>query len=52
MAGIGQTGQGTLMGIGALGQNQQQAQLNADFQNRMAQIYDPYRRLGFMRDTL
>ena len=52
MAGLGQTGQGTLMGIGALGQGQQQAQLNADFQNRMAQIYDPYRRLGFMRDTL
>ena len=52
MAGIGHQGQGLVSGLGALGQGQQQAQFDADYQNRMAQIYDPYRRLGFMRDTV
>ena len=52
MGTLGQTGQGLLGGLGALGQGQRQAQFDADYQNRMAQIYDPYRRLGFMRDTV
>ena len=49
---LGQAGTQLVGGLGSLGQAQQQAQFDADFQNRARQIADPYSRLGFLRDTI
>jgi hypothetical protein len=59
LAGIGQTNYGQQAGIasaqlgaGALGQNQQQQQLNTNYQNFINQQNYPYAQLGYLSDIL
>ena len=43
---------GQLAGLGAGEQKTDQAQLTADYQTQMANIFEPYKRLGFYSDIL
>lgn len=54
---LGATGQqlgsqdiNTLLGLGSLGQQQTQAELEAQRQNQLQQMYEPYKRVGFLSD--
>jgi len=54
---LGMTGQqagtqdiNTLLGLGALGQQQAQSTLDVARQNALAQMYEPYQRVGFLSD--
>lgn len=40
----------TLLGLGALGQQQAQSTLDVARQNALAQMYEPYQRVGFLSD--
>jgi len=40
----------TLLGLGSLGQQQAQTQLDVNRQNLMSQMYEPYQRVGFLSD--
>jgi len=40
----------TLLGLGSLGQQQAQSQLDVARQNIMQQMYEPYKRVGFLSD--
>lgn len=40
----------TLLGLGALGQQQAQSSLDVARQNALAQMYEPYQRVGFLSD--
>jgi hypothetical protein len=40
----------TLLGLGSLGQQQAQSQLDVQRQNLMQQMYEPYKRVGFLSD--
>lgn len=40
----------TLLGLGSLGQQQAQTQLDVNRQNLLAQMYEPYQRVGFLSD--
>jgi hypothetical protein len=54
---LGATGQqlggqdiNTLLGLGSLGQQQTQSELEAQRQNQLQQMYEPYKRVGFLSD--
>jgi hypothetical protein len=47
---LGQREQGFLFDLGKTEQAQNQAVLEANRQNQMAQIYEPYQRVGFLSD--
>ncbi len=54
---LGATGQqlggqdiNTLLGLGSLGQQQAQSELEAQRQNQLQQMYEPYKRVGFLSD--
>jgi hypothetical protein len=40
----------TLLGLGSLGQQQAQTELDVARQNQMSQLYEPYQRVGFLSD--
>lgn len=40
----------TLLGLGSLGQQQTQSELEAQRQNQLQQMYEPYKRVGFLSD--
>jgi len=40
----------TLLGLGALGQQQAQSSLDVARQNQLSQMYEPYQRVGFLSD--
>ena len=40
----------TLLGLGSLGQQQAQTQLDVNRQNLLSQIFEPYQRVGFLSD--
>ena len=40
----------TLLGLGSLGQQQAQTELDVQRQNLMQQMYEPYKRVGFLSD--
>jgi len=40
----------TLLGLGSLGQQQAQTELDVNRQNLLAQMYEPYQRVGFLSD--